>query len=221
MRHESDGGKLRNVLYLHGFASSPKGRKVTALRKLLEPGGLRVIAPDLNIPSFRRLDFRSMTRLAFWEVKKRLPSVVVGSSLGALVALAVAEMGLKAPLVLVAPALGFGDRWTRLPPGDPLVFFHHGVGRELPIHRRFFEEMRLVRVDSEPPSVPVTVVMGTADESVPIEGVRASWDAWSRSGRLLSGSRFVRIEGGDHGLVAHADRIAEEIRAAAGAPVPS
>src|SRR5438445_5467805 len=34
---------LKNILYLHGFASSPKGRKIALLRERLEPEGLRVI----------------------------------------------------------------------------------------------------------------------------------------------------------------------------------
>src|SRR5262249_15171346 len=33
---------LKNVLYLHGFASSPRGQKVTALRETLAPAGFRV-----------------------------------------------------------------------------------------------------------------------------------------------------------------------------------
>ncbi len=78
---------LKKILYLHGFASSPAGRKVTALREILEPRGLRIFAPDLNIPSFRKLDFHAIARLVLWEAKRQSPSVLVGSSLGALAAL--------------------------------------------------------------------------------------------------------------------------------------
>lgn len=207
---------MRNILYLHGFASSPRGRKVAALRELLEPEGFRVVAPDLNIPSFEKLDFKAMARVSFWEVKKHLPAVVVGSSLGALVALQAARIALKAPLVLVAPALGLKDRWVEgLPPGDRILFFHHGEERELPIHRRFFEEMTRVEADREPPPVPVAVLMGRRDESVPFETVREVWTRWEESGRLAAGSRFIEIPEGDHGLVDFADSIAEEIRKAA------
>jgi hypothetical protein len=210
---------LKNILYLHGFASSPHGRKVTALREKLEPQGFRVIAPDLNIPSFERLDFKAMTRISFWEVKKRLPAVVVGGSLGSLVALAVGRIALRAPLVLVAPALGLGNRWlANLPAGDPLRFFHHGAGEEMAVHRRFFEEMSRVDADREPPEVPVVVLMGRRDESVPFDGVLGVWKRWEASERLAPGSRFVEIPEGDHGLLDHVDRIAEEILALSGAP---
>jgi pimeloyl-ACP methyl ester carboxylesterase len=208
--------RLRNILYLHGFASSPRGRKVEALRAIFQPRGFRVIAPDLNIPSFERLDFRAMSRICVWELKKHLPAVVVGSSLGALVALEAGRTALAAPLVLVAPALGFGRRWIeKLPLGDTLAFFHHGEERELLIHRRFFEDMARVDADEHPPSTPVIVIMGRRDESVPIEIVREVWSRWQESGRLREGSRFVEIPQGDHGLTAHVDSIAEEILALA------
>jgi len=153
--------------------------------------------------------------MAFWEAKKHMPAVLVGSSLGALVVLDVARLAPPVSLVLIAPALGFGDRWLeKLPPGESVPFFHHGEMRELPIHRRFFEEMARVAVDAAPPPMRTTVIMGTDDESVPYEGVRRVWNAWETTG-LAEGSRFAAIEGGDHGLVDHVDRIAEEIVSAA------
>lgn len=206
---------MKNVLYLHGFASSPQGRKIAALRALLEPRGMRVIAPDLNIPSFQRLEFKAMARIAFWEAKKHFPAVVVGSSLGALVALDLARIAPPASLVLIAPALGFGPRWIeKLPAGDPIPFLHHGESREIPIHRRFFEQMAKLDVESVPPPIPVVAIMGDKDESVPIDGVRRVWAGWETSGSLVPGSRLVEIAGGDHGLVDHVGRIADEIVAA-------
>jgi len=189
---------------------------VEALRKILLPSGFRVVAPDLNIPSFERLDFHAMSRIALWDMKKHLPAVVVGSSLGALVALEAGRTALAAPLVLIAPALGFGRRWIeKLPPGDSLPYFHHGEGRDLFIHRRFFEVMAGADPDREPPKTPVTIVMGRRDESVPFDVVRGVWRNWEESGRLAEGSRFVEIRDGDHGLTAFVDQIAEEILLAA------
>ena len=206
------GSRLKNILYFHGFASSPEGRKVTALKEILAPAGLRVAAPDLNIPSFERLDFRAMAKIGLWEMKKRMPAAVVGSSLGALVALEASAAAPVAPLVLIAPALGFGARWVeKLPADDFLPFFHHGDGREIAIHRRFFEQMSRVEVDRDPPAVPVTVIMGRNDESVPFELVRGVWTRWEQSGRLDARSKFLEVADGDHGLTAHVDLIAGEI----------
>ena len=140
----------------------------------------------------------------------------MGSSLGGLVALELARRGGRAPLVLVAPALGFGRRWTeKLPEGDPLAFFHYGEEREMPIHRAFFEQMARLDIDSDPPPVPVTILMGRKDESVPFELVESVWNRWLGTGRVASGSQFVAIPEGDHGLLGFADLIAAEARKAA------
>ena len=203
---------MGKVLYLHGFASSPNGRKVSALRELLEPRGLEIVAPDLNIPSFRKLDFDAISRLALWETRRHDPVAIVGSSLGALVAIETSRRGARSPLVLIAPALGFGQRWTaKLPPGDPLLFFHHAEQKDLPIHRRFFEQLAEYEEDRQPPASPVAVVIGTRDESVPFEHVRRIWEGWEASGQLAAGSRFVSILDGDHGLVEHVRTIADQI----------
>jgi pimeloyl-ACP methyl ester carboxylesterase len=208
---------VNKILYLHGFASSPAGRKVSALRELLADRDLEIVAPDLNVPSFQNLDFEAMVQLAEREAKRDDPAVIVGSSLGALVALEASRRGTRPPLVLIAPAVGFGSRWIeKLPPGDPLHFFHHAAGRELPIHRRFFEQLAALEVDREAPGVPVIVVMGARDESVPFELVRSVWERWESSGRLSSGSRFLEIPEGDHGLVEHVAVIAREIAGLAG-----
>jgi pimeloyl-ACP methyl ester carboxylesterase len=205
---------VQTVLYLHGFASSPEGRKVTLLRETLEPEGYRVVAPDLNRPSFGKLGFEAMVVEAVRTASAEKPEVAVGSSLGALVALASAKRGgLTAPLILVAPALGFGRRWIEnAAPGDPVRFYHYGQGKELEVHRRFFQEMAESTVDDEPPPQRVIVVMGEEDESVPYSGVVGAWKRWQASGRLAAGSRFVSIPGGDHGLIASVDEIADLIR---------
>jgi len=207
---------VRTVLYLHGFASSPAGRKIALLRKALPADRYRVVAPDLNRPSFERLDFEAIVAAALEAAEANPPAVVVGSSLGALAALEASRRGVDASLVLVAPALAFGRRWIEtLAPGDPIPFFHHGENLEIPIHRRFFEQMASLSVDRDPPPPPVTIVMGVKDESVPFEGVYATWRRWEASGFLAKGSRFIAIPDGDHGLVDHVDRIAAEVRASA------
>ena len=160
-----------------------------------------------------------MARVAFWEAKKHMPAVVVGSSLGAVVALELARTAPIPAAVLLAPALGFGQRWTeKLPDGDLVPMFHFGQSRVVPIHRRFFEQISKVDVETDPPRIPTVVIMGTADESVPYAGVAAVWERWEVSGALPPGSRLVAIPGGDHGLVAHIARIADEIATAAGTP---
>ena len=207
---------MRTILYLHGFASSPAGRKITLLRETLPADEFRVVAPDLNQPSFAKLDFREIVAAAVGVAEREAPAVVVGSSLGAMVALEASRRGVRAPLVLIAPALAFGKRWTeKLAPGDPLSFFHHAQNREAPIHRRFFEEMAEVDSDRDAPRERVTILMGVKDESVPFDGVYRTWERWEASGALKAGSRFIALPDGDHGLIAYVGQIAAEVRRAA------
>jgi predicted esterase YcpF (UPF0227 family) len=207
---------VSSILYLHGFASSPESQKIRGLRPLLAP--VVINAPDLNVPSFERLDFNAMVEKAYLECGGHA-AAVVGSSLGALVALAVVQKGLRAPLVLIAPALGVADQWLdRIPTGDPVIVPNYALGTDAPIHRAFFEQMAKVTVDETPPPVPVTILIGSKDESVPLERVASVWHSWESSSALARRSKFVVIAEGDHGLTAHVDRIAQAIREALARP---
>ena len=200
--------RMPSVLYFHGFASSPASAKITALRPLLAPHGIELNTPDLNVPSFERLDFEAMVEHALSLARATPPRAMVGSSMGALVALALSQRGLEVPLVLIAPALGVARRWsTRIPEGDPVIVFNYARNADAPIHRAFFEQMTRLYVDDDPPRAPVTVVMGRKDETVPFDVVHETWLRWEASGKLASGSRFLELEEGDHSLVAHAELI--------------
>jgi predicted esterase YcpF (UPF0227 family) len=201
---------MASVLYFHGFASSPASAKITMLQPLLAPHGIELNTPDLNVPSFESLDWNAMVARAADAARTNPPRAIAGSSLGALVALAAANV----PLVLIAPALGVADRWkTKVPAGDPVVVFNHARGENAPIHRAFFDQMADVRVDEHPPRNRVVVIMGRNDETVPFERVAATWRRWESRG-LAAGSKFIVIDDGDHGLTAHVDVIAREIVAA-------
>jgi len=201
-----------SVLYFHGFASSPASAKIAALRPLLAPAGIELNAPDLNVPSFEQLDFERIVELVVAEARRKRPAAMVGSSMGALVALAAARQGIAVPLVLIAPAIGGGQRWkVTIPDGDPVMMFNHARNADAPIHRAFFEQMATLHVDDEPPAERVTVIMGRKDETVPFDVVRATWERWEASGQLAKGSRFIELAEGDHGLVAYAELIREVI----------
>ena len=193
---------VTSVLYFHGFASSPASAKITALRPLLEPHGIELNTPDLNVPSFERLDFEAVVAHALECARHTPPRALVGSSLGALVALAVAKRGVAVPMVLIAPALGVARRWQeKIPDGDPVTVFNFARNADAQIHRHFFEQMTNLHVDDTPPPSRVTAIMGRNDETVPFHMVEERWHEWEASGLLVDGSKLIVIDEGDHGLV--------------------
>jgi len=215
VKHLSTGNRPpATVLYLHGFASSPNSQKIQSLRALLAPMGVELNTPDLNVPSFEKLDFEAMVERAS-RIAGATPTAIVGSSLGSVVALEVVKRGLHVPMVLIAPGLGIRDQWlAKLPPGDPIEIFNFARGENVPIHRAFFEQMSRVDVDRQPPPVPVTIFMGRKDETIAFHRVESVWRSWQASGKLVPGSQFIEIPDGDHGLTAFVDRIAPEIHKA-------
>ena len=200
------------VLYLHGFASSPASGKIGLLRPLLAPQGIELHAPDLNVPSFEKLDWEAIVDFAVSETARVQPRAIVGSSVGSMVALELSRrIDADLPLILIAPALGVADKWiSRIPHGDPIVVFNYARNGNAPIHRAFFEQMARVDADLHPPRGRVSIVFGSRDESVPRDHAIHTWRTWE-AGALAPGSRFIEIAGGDHGLAAHADVIAREI----------
>ena len=173
--------------------------------------GIELVAPDLNVPSFEQLDWPSMVSLGLATGRAIDPCAVVGSSLGALLALDVVRRGIERPLILIAPPLGLAQHWLpSLPPGDPVEVFDHARNANAPIHRKFFEQVAEVDADREPPPVPVVAFMGIEDETLPFERVEAVWRRWQP--RAAPGSRFVAVAGGNHSLLSCVEDIAIEIR---------
>jgi surfactin synthase thioesterase subunit len=169
------------------------------------------VTPDLNVPSFEKLDWEAMVALGVATGRAIAPCAVVGSSLGALVALEVVRRGIERPLILIAPPLGLVRHWLpTLPPGDPVEVFNHARNANAPIHRAFFEQVAASDADSDPPPVLVTVFMGIEDETLPFERVEAVWQRWRP--QAAPGSRFVAVTGGNHSLVSSVEEIATEIR---------
>lgn len=127
---------IRNVLYLHGFASSPSSAKAALLGDRLAPFGIALRAPDFNKPDFATLTVTRMLEQTARELTRLPagPTALIGSSLGGFVAVhAAARRGpgaglgtqrrgsgqnpqTSAPiasLILLAPAFEFGRNRIR------------------------------------------------------------------------------------------------------------
>lgn len=178
-----------HFVYLHGFGSSPDSSKARFLSERLEAHGAALHCPDLNEPDFATLTVSRMVD----QVDALLaglgpgPSALIGSSLGALVALHVAERqvlrgasrsahgGSIARLVLLAPALTFGaDGMKHLGPDglarwrvtDRLDVEHHAEGRVRQVHYELYTDAQRYDSFTATMTLPTLILQGRRDAIV-------------------------------------------------------
>jgi pimeloyl-ACP methyl ester carboxylesterase len=165
----------RKVLYLHGFGSSGKTSKAQLLKSRLE--GM----PGVNYNAFEftptPLDFQYLTitgmvnrlrhELAHSSFDKL---VLVGSSLGALVALNYAHFyGGVDYMLLLAPATQFDSAR-----GEKHIekVFHYAFNRELPLDGYFYQDGKYYEFPV-PPAAPTVIIHGRNDNVIPVSGSHA------------------------------------------------
>ena len=166
-----------NLIYLHGFASSPGSFKAVRFTEALQAIAVPYQLPDLNEGDFKHMTISRQAalvrRLADQQPDQEL--VLVGSSMGAYVAsiFAAQEPRVQA-LVLMAPAFDFIRRWTaKLGPKladrwqreGSMQVMHYALDRDLPIGWGLVEDAR--RHPAFPDiRVPTLIFHGKTDETV-------------------------------------------------------
>jgi pimeloyl-ACP methyl ester carboxylesterase len=205
-----------NAVYLHGFASSPESSKAIRIADALRPLGVRTQIPDLNQPSFRAL---TVTRMiahvrAALDADGEAPAVLIGSSLGAFVAVHAAARDPRVKgLVLLAPALDFGadenDRIGLVSIADwraagACEVFHYAWGRRETLDFALYEDAQRHDAFALTLGIPVLIFQGTRDAVVSPATVRR-WAA-------RPGVTLVEVDD-DHQLQSSIDRICRETAA--------
>ena len=177
-----------HVFYLHGFASSARSSKAMFFAGKLRELGIELHTPDFNEPDFGTLTVTRMVQQVSDAIAKVPgPVVLIGSSLGAFVAVQVA---LRHPdrtshMVLLAPALDFGgnrmrslgdagiDEWQRT---GHLNVFHYGYGRLIPVHYELYADARRYDCVNASLVMPIQVFQGRRDDAVDPAGGRQTDD---------------------------------------------
>ena len=174
------------VIYLHGFASSPKSTKVAYFRDRLRERGIDFICPDFNQPDFETM---TMTRM-IGQLRAELarvdcrPVTLFGSSLGGTLAVLVAarEGARVDRLVLLAPAVMFAKPGHHLLPPDrmeewrrrgALPFLHHASNAERLLNVSFYDDSLQYDAYGAVFSQPTLIFQGLRDASVDHRTVEA------------------------------------------------
>jgi pimeloyl-ACP methyl ester carboxylesterase len=211
----------QHVVYLHGFASSPKSTKVGYFTERLRAHGIAVRCPDLNQPDFSTLTVTRMldqlgAELATIDRAAGGPVTLIGSSLGGTIAVLAAQRFAAQVdrLVLLAPAVMFAkpghhllpperiDEWQRR---GALPFFHYADGAERPLNFAFYEDSLRYDAFTAAFDQPALAFQGLHDASVDYRTVEAF--AKTRPNVTLS------LLEDDHQLIASLPRIWTDVRA--------
>ena len=205
-----------HIFYLHGFASSARSTKAAFFASKLGERGLALRTPDFNDPEFSTLTITRMVGQTSHAIES-LPSgpvVLIGSSLGAFVAVQAAMRQAHssshpiARLILLAPALEFsGNRIRDL--GDRgleawkstghLNVFHYGYGRLMPVGYELFTDACRYDCVNAKLAMPIQVFQGTRDTAVDPSAVQQ----WASSRPNVE----LHLLDDDHQLTASLDYI--------------
>jgi pimeloyl-ACP methyl ester carboxylesterase len=206
-----------NVVYLHGFASSPRSTKVGYFTERFREHGIELRCPDLNQPDFAAMTISRMLEQLGREVTRpdAGAATLIGSSLGGTLAiLAAATFASRVDrLVLMAPAVMFAkpghhllppervDEWRRR---GALPFFHYADNEERDLNFTFYEDSLRYDAFTAAFRQPALIFHGLRDASVDHRTVEAF--ASTRPNATLS------LLDDDHQLIASLPRMWADIR---------
>jgi uncharacterized protein len=184
---------MSNVLYLHGFASSPNSRKAVWFGARLQERGVAFSAPDLEQGDFRNLTISSMLDVVHRAIAGNKVTLI-GSSLGGYLAAVYAELHPNSVdrLILMAPAFDFANMWlSQIGPqaaldwknSGALRMMHYGAGQEAEIGYSLIDDALSYPAEPQPPH-PALVFHGLKDNVV-LPATARKWCAYAPSNRRL------------------------------------
>jgi hypothetical protein len=202
------------IAYIHGFSSNPSSSKATSLRARLEPHGLTLHVPDLNVPTFPTLRISAMLDVldAMDVATPGAPWILVASSLGGYLSTLWASLhpARVQRLVLLAPAFDVPARWRARHGDDGMAAWRaHGTlpmndadGVSQPFHYGFYVDACTLPPWPTPPC-PTLVFHGTRDDTVPV----ATSERFARENHNVT----LRTLDDDHLLYTAIDAVADDV----------
>lgn len=174
---------MTSLIYLHGFADGPDDLKGRYCRAWAQARGLDFQSPDLNLPTFESITISAQVDAVETLLKQSAsPPVLVGSSLGGLVAVAAAHRmaarrsTASKALVLLAPAFGFArrrlesDAWAGYRERGSVPVWHAAAQRWMRLGSQLLEDLPAwTREETWRVETPTFVLHGSRDEVVPVE----------------------------------------------------
>ena len=168
---------MSRIIYLHGFASSPKSKKAQFFRERFAELGIGLEIPELDAGDFAGLTVRGQLRV-IEQASRGEPVTLMGSSMGGyLAALYAARHPEVDRLVLMAPAFCFPRRWSQTlgeakmeewRKSGGLEVFHYGEGGAARVGYQLIEDAQQYE-DYPDVRQPVLIFHGRNDTVVPPE----------------------------------------------------
>jgi len=166
---------MNRILYLHGFASSPKSGKACFFAALLRASGAIVDIPDLAAGDFEHLTITRQLQV-LEEAAAGETVALVGSSMGGyLAALYAARHPEVTRVVLLAPAFCFARRWAETMGENAVAawraagyieLFHYGENRNRRLSTLLLDD-GLKYEDYPDFQQPALIFHGAHDDTVP------------------------------------------------------
>ena len=164
-------------IYLHGFASSPQSKKAQFFKQKLLALGIGIKIVDLNSANFTKLKISEQIEKIQQLLTKEEPTTIIGSSMGGLIALNLAENNNSVTrLVLMAPALGIHQLWPSIIGAQNLIkwqtdrvlaVFHHGFNQLVDLDYAFIEDLAKIPDETFKRQIPSLIFHGQYDLTIP------------------------------------------------------
>jgi uncharacterized protein len=170
---------MNEFFYLHGWASSPASSKARFFQQNFANLAISLHIPDLNQDDFYHLTLtRQLQQVAALFPKNR-EITLIGSSLGGLVALWLAQQNIQVKqLVLLAPALDFSRNSQRVIGAEnlrrwqaegELSMMHHAYEKEMLLSYEFIADMDHYLDENLQRQLSTLILHGAHDDVVPIQ----------------------------------------------------